>query len=84
MKPKLGAMASPFIVEEGLKMGDFKPSVKLGLLVLNLMMNVQHRVVQHRVVQHRVVHSCRNCLMSLLMWNTSFGKACKMCVHTSE
>jgi len=36
MKPQLGVMASPFIVEEGLKMGNFKPSVKQDLLVLDL------------------------------------------------
>jgi hypothetical protein len=40
MKPQLGAMASPFIVEEGLKMGDFKPSVNQDLLVLDLMICV--------------------------------------------
>ena len=39
MKPKLGAMTFPFIIEEGLKMGDFKPSVKLDLLVLDLMIS---------------------------------------------
>jgi hypothetical protein len=30
MKPKLGAMASPFIVEEGLKMGGFQTFSKTG------------------------------------------------------
>jgi len=38
MKPRLGAMTFPFIVE-GLKMEDFKPSVKLDLLVLDLMIS---------------------------------------------
>jgi len=40
MKPKLDAMASLFIVEKGLKIRDFKPSVKLDLLVLDLMINL--------------------------------------------
>ena len=39
MKPKLGAMSFPFIVEEGLKMWDFKPSAKLDLLLLDLMIS---------------------------------------------